>query len=58
MYQRTGAFQQSWLCTEETMPAKETNLGIFIPDWVKTEAPLGVIQKPEVLIGLGNGNHI
>jgi hypothetical protein len=40
------------------MQVKETNLGTLIPDWVKTEAPLGVIQKPEVLIGLGNGNHI
>jgi hypothetical protein len=58
MYERTGAFQRSWLCTEETMQVKETNLGTLIPDWVKTEAPLGVIQKPEVLIGLGNGNHI
>jgi hypothetical protein len=33
-------------------------LGILIPDGVKTEATLGVIQKPVVFIGLGNGNDI
>jgi hypothetical protein len=37
---------------------KQTNLGILIPDRVKTEASLGVVQEPVVLIGLGNGNDI
>jgi hypothetical protein len=37
---------------------KETNLGILIPDRVKTEASLGVIQEPVVLVGLGNGNDV
>jgi hypothetical protein len=36
----------------------QSNLGILIPDGVKTEATLGVIQKPVVFIGLGNGNDI
>ena len=36
----------------------QSNLGVLIPDGVKTEATLGVIEKPVVLIGLGNGNDI
>ncbi|VAH02340.1 unnamed protein product [Triticum turgidum subsp. durum] len=35
---------------------KETN--ILIPDRVKAEAALGVIQKPVVLTSLGNGNDV
>jgi hypothetical protein len=37
---------------------KEINLGILILDRVKTEASLGVIQEPVVLVGLGNGNDV
>jgi hypothetical protein len=34
------------------------NLSILIPDWVKAEAALGIVQQPVVLIGLGDGNDI
>jgi hypothetical protein len=35
-----------------------TNLGILIPDSVKAEAALGVIQKPVVLPSLGDGDDV
>jgi hypothetical protein len=48
---------QNWK-NEKPRKGNCSNLGILILDGMKTEAALGVIQKPVVLIGLGDGNDI